>query len=213
MKRALMGFSVVLLAIVFVFRPGRAAEPSAKQARPKVIYITDFVLDMAQMGGQRPHLLRRPAMMQEDPEAKRHKLIEAMSNALTEDLRSKSFQARRLHPGNPQPHTGWLVRGRFLDADQGNRAVRSVVGFGAGSTDMRVEVSVFDLGRSSREPIAVFGAKSKSGRGPGAIVTKNPYVLAAKFVMSKRHPERDVQKTAKQIAGVLEKMAGEAGGH
>lgn len=72
------------------------------------------------------------------------------------------------------------------------------------------EVSVTDLGSGSREPFAVFGARSKSGRGPGAIVFRNPYVAAAKFVMSKRHPERDVKKTAGQIAKVLSKMVEES---
>jgi hypothetical protein len=38
---------------------------------------------------------------------------------------------------------------------------------------------------------------------PGAVVTMNPYVAAAKFVMEKNASERDIQKTADQIVGEM----------
>ena len=41
---------------------------------------------------------------------------------------------------------------------------------------------------------------------PGAVVTKNPYVAAVKFVMSKREPEREAKKVAKAIAGEVGKF-------
>ena len=35
---------------------------------------------------------------------------------------------------------------------------------------------------------------------PGAVLTKNPYVAAAKFVMSEREPEKEAKKVASSIA-------------
>jgi hypothetical protein len=95
------------------------------------------------------------------------------------------------------------VEGEFLEADEGNRLRRAAVGFGAGATNMQVEVAVIDLSSGSKDPFVVFGTDSQSGRGPGAVVFFNPYVAAAKFVLSKRAPEKDVSKTARQIADAL----------
>jgi hypothetical protein len=215
MKKAFIGFSIGAMVLLLVAQAGvlntdRAGAATAKPARPGEIYIADFVNDTLQTPSNRPHLLNRPRMMQEDPRIKEAKMIAAMSNALTEDLKSKSIAARRLFPGQPHPRAGWLVEGRFINADEGNRVARSVVGFGAGSTNMQVEVSVIDLASGNREPFAVFGATSKTGKMPGAVISKNPYVLAAKFVMSKRAPDRDVKKTARKIADVLVKLVADS---
>ncbi|MGC9193911.1 MAG: DUF4410 domain-containing protein [Syntrophobacteraceae bacterium] len=216
MKKALIFFSVALVLGFFAVsvcaqKSANAAEASVKPTKPDVIYVKDFVMDLPQMSSQqRPRLLNRRGSAQEDPAAKQAMFIEAMSTALTQDLMSKSIRARRFFTGDRLPDKGWLVEGKFIDADEGNRAARMMVGFGAGASNMQVQVSVTDLRSPNRRPFAVFGARSKSGMAPGAVVFMNPYVLAAKFVMSKRHPDRDVKKTAKQIAGVLEKMAAQS---
>ncbi len=216
MKKALIFLPVALFLAFFATsldaqKSADAAASSVKPTKPGVIYIKDFVLDLSQMSSQqRPRILNRRGMAQEDPEAKRAMFIESMSTNLAQDLNSKSIPARRFFTGDRLPNKGWLVEGKFIDANEGNRAARMMVGFGAGASNMQVQVSVIDLGSPDRRPFAVFGAKSGSGMAPGAVVFMNPYVLAAKFVMSKRHPDRDVKKTAKQIAGVLEKMVAQS---
>ena len=51
-------------------------------------------------------------------------------------------------------------------------------------------------------PVAGLPADQAPGRGqmPGAAVTMNPYVAAAKFVLGKQATERDVQAMGKEIA-------------
>ena len=44
---------------------------------------------------------------------------------------------------------------------------------------------------------------------PGAIVKLNPYVAAAKFVMSRNATERDVKQTASAIAKAIAQKAKE----
>ncbi len=213
MKKLSIGFSVVAIALLLVAQGSvqnraKAAETSVKPTRPGIIYVADFAINAEGVPGQRPRLLNRPRIMQqEDPAAKAAKLVATMAEALTDDLHGKSFHAVRLYPGDANPHKGWLVQGKFLEADQGSRIKRTMVGFGAGSTNMQVEVSITDLGRPDQGPFVVFGSQSKSGRGPGAVVFKNPYVAAAKFVLSKTAPDRDVKKVARKIAEVVEKLA------
>jgi hypothetical protein len=85
--------------------------------------------------------------------------------------------------------------------DEGNRITRAVIGFGRGATTMDVQVRLSDLaGSDPRAPFAVFGTVKDPGMLPGAIVTLNPYVVAAKFVLAKHATERDIRQTADQIA-------------
>ena len=94
----------------------------------------------------------------------------------------------------------WLVSGEFLEVDEGNRAVRATIGFGKGATAMDVAVSVSDLENRPNEPFMVFGTAKTAGKMPGAVVTMNPFVAAGKFVMEKNASDKDIKKTAEQIA-------------
>ncbi|MCE5335361.1 MAG: DUF4410 domain-containing protein [Desulfobacteraceae bacterium] len=182
-------------------QPGKAPLPPGS---PQAIYVTDFVLEIANIS-EDAKLVRRPKIRQDDPYAKSRKLIELLSTSLTKELQEKGLPASRLYQNANVPDKGWMVKGQFLEVDQGNRLRRTIVGFGAGATEMQIEVAVLDLAKNAREPFMVFGTEASSGKGPGAVVTMNPYVAAAKFVMSKKASEKDVKKTAKQIAGVLAK--------
>ncbi len=41
---------------------------------------------------------------------------------------------------------------------------------------------------------------------PGAVVMHNPYVAAAKFVMSKKQPDKEAKKIAQSIADAIAKF-------
>ena len=62
-------------------------------------------------------------------------------------------------------------------------------------------------------PMLRFSSSARKGSGvPGAVVTMNPYVAAAKFVMEKNASEKDVKKTAAQIAEEIVKYMPGGGG-
>ena len=62
--------------------------------------------------------------------------------------------------------------------------------------------------------LLVLGALSIVAAGcgtvPGAVITLNPYVAAARFVMSAKDLDRNVEKTAAQIAEEVARRLGEA---
>lgn len=212
MKKAAFGLAAAGLLVLILASTGNAQKqkkPPSSPGMPEVIYVTDFLIELGDITEQR-HLLRRPIRRQESPEAKAGKLVELLSTSLVTELRNKSVPVVRLYPGQTTPAKGWLVKGQFLEVDEGNRLQRTMVGFGAGATDMQIEVAVVDLASGSHEPFLVFGTDSKSGKGPGAVVMFNPYVAAAKFVLSKRASEKDVRKTARQISDVLVKYMTES---
>lgn len=210
MKRTLVsGMVSASLLFLAIITQGAAqtGDPVGKMhahpaGKPEVIYIRNFEIEASgisqggRLGGRLPRL-------QQNPEEEAHKLVEVLASALTEELQNRKVPARRLYPGEDMPHKGWLVKGEFLEVDEGNRLRRAAIGFGAGSTEMLAEMSIFDLYVNRYEPFLVSGTGSKSGGGPGALVMMNPYAAAAKFVLSKRASERDVKKIARQIADVI----------
>jgi hypothetical protein len=190
----------------------RTDETRQPVSPPKIIYVKDFDLgyDTAQQdpgGGGRPIVGRiLPRMSQrDDPAKKAGKLVELMSDSLVSGFSRQGIDARRLLPGMPLPEEGWLINGVFTEIDQGKRVIRATIGFGTGATNMEVNVSVSDLGGNPGAPFIIFGTEKDPGKMPGAVVSMNPYVAAAKFVMEKNASDKDVKKTANQIVAELVK--------
>jgi len=173
---------------------------------PRAVYIQDFDLGydgMPSQGGvlHRPGIGRvLPRLSQrDDPGQKAAKLVELMSSSLMEKFADKGVAARRVVTGAPLPGDGWLIRGVYTEIDEGSRIKRATIGFGSGATSMEVYVTVSDLAKNADAPFLVFGTEKDPGKMPGAVVTMNPYVAAAKFVMEKNASDKDVKKTAAQI--------------
>ncbi len=68
---------------------------------------------------------------------------------------------------------------------------------------MEVMVAVNDLAQHPEAPFIIFGTVTDPSRLPGAAVTLNPYVAAAKFVMQKNATAKDVKHTSQEIVKEL----------
>jgi len=181
---------------------------------PAVIYVRDFDLDYEHVHSsgilQRQGISRRlPAALKgDDPQQKAQKIVHKMTESLMTAFTAKGITTHQLNAGVPLPAEGWLVHGEFIEVDEGNRAVRATIGFGAGATAMDVSVFVSDLSGRPDEPFMIFGTTKTAGKMPGAVVTMNPFVAAGKFVMEKNASEKDVKKTAEQIAAQIIQQGG-----
>ena len=82
-----------------------------------------------------------------------------------------------------------------------------MVGFGAGSEEVKVQVEVYDLAKNPSTPFLVYGAGEEGRKGPGAVAFRNPYAAAARYVLSRRATEKDVVKLGNQIAADLVKIS------
>ncbi len=188
---------------------GEAATAAMPAAPAKRVYVQDFTIDV-EATEPRTGLLGRPRLFQqltgEDPAAHARRVVDGLATALVKDLDAAGVPAERLPAGRPLPSDGWLVRGVFTEIDTGKTLRRAVIGFGSGKTDMEVQVGVNDLAANPNESFLVFGTVTDPSRLPGGVVTKNPYVVAAKFVLEKGAPQRDVEHTAKAIADELVKF-------
>jgi hypothetical protein len=183
------------------------AQPKHVFTKDMTIYVRDFELDAQNVqvdkgvaGQVRPGIFERPSKReQQDPEAQAKKLVDTMSKSLVDDLHKAGYKAQRLRPGDPTPSLGALVSGVFTEVDEGNRMRRALIGFGTGSAKMDLYVTMSDLS-SPQKPLYNATQEDTSGKKPGAAITLNPYVAAAKFAMEKNAPEKTVKKTASQIS-------------
>lgn len=184
-------------------------------AMPGMVYVSDFAINVSEVkedrgilgrgGLLRGGLLERrgPLERDQDPAAVAASLVRQLAASIVEGLNSRSVPAVRVPEDQSVPGKGWLVRGQFLEVDEGNRLRRAVIGFGEGATDMQIQVEVFNLGSHPDTPFLTFGTQTGSGKKPGAVVTMNPYVAAAKFVLSKNATEEDVRHAGAEIAAEI----------
>jgi hypothetical protein len=182
--------------------------------RPVIVYIADFELDTAAIQSepgvlprpQLPHgplggvlLARRPGAPK-DPATRARELVDLMARSLAQDLNAAGTPARRLAPGEPPPPSGWLVRGVFTDVNEGNRLRRALIGFGQGQTELQLVIAIDDLKAGVPQPFYQLDTSADSGKAPGAAITLNPYMAAARFVMSGSDLDRNVRETAQKAA-------------
>ncbi len=181
--------------------------------RPAIVYVSDFDLDVGDIqsgsgvasvlaarplgGGILPHPF---GLLPQSKETTARKLVDLMATSLVKDLQADGFQAQRIQSDRPVPTNGWLLRGIFTQVDEGNRLRRAIIGFGAGKTDMQVETTLDDLSRGPPQPFYQVDTSAQSGKMPGAIVTMNPAIAAARFVLAGGDLDRNTRDTAAQIA-------------
>ncbi len=182
-------------------------------AAPQRMYVSDFKLD-AEATEPKKGLLDRPRFLrkltEDDPATRARKIVDEMAITLVRDLRDAGIAAERIADDAPMPREGWLIRGVFTEANSGDAPRRALIGFGAGKTDMEVQVGVCDLATDPQDAFIVFGTTSDPSRLPGGLVARNPYVIAAKFVLEKGAPGHDIKHTAQAIADEIIKARAQA---
>ena len=195
---------------------------TASPAPAAIVYVTDFELDahnvrsergilpppppLPGLGGMLPKLPGTPS----EPAARADELVGLMSRSLIKELEASGVTARRLGGREPLPTSGWLVRGVFTSVQEGNQLRRAVIGFGAGQTDVQVVVAIDDLATGAPKPLYSVETKADSGKLPGAAITLNPYVAAARLVIAGGDVERNVKQSAAQIARQTARYLAEA---
>ena len=192
-----------------------------KAKAPSLIYVHSFTIsqpaarpDDASSNG-RPHLLGALRGGEQNTLLGRHqdkekektlaKLPGILQKALIEDLSRSIAPATAADGERPSRRDGWVISGEFIDLEMGRRALEAGVGFGAGQGDVEVRVKVYVASDMSR-PFLTFDDKGASGHMPGAVLMRNPYGAAAKFILSKRDPEREAKKVAQAIAHEIGKF-------
>jgi hypothetical protein len=102
------------------------------------------------------------------------------------------------------PGDYWVMTGRFTRINQGSRALRSTIGFGAGGTKLDVSATMSDHSSGEAKPFVLIQTTGGSNAMPGAImgVIAWPMVLqGAQGLMA--GVTADARRTSKEIAAAL----------
>lgn len=202
-----------------VIRPAAQAPATASAqplTAPRVVYVEDFTLDpnivqtasdvpsqIMARGGVLERLRERPRLLRQtdstDPQTEARQAVNQLSESIVSGLTHAGVPAQRIAAGAPVPPDAWVLRGQVDRLSEGNRVQQAVVGFGAGEPHVEVSGTI----NASQGTILTFGDASRMHPMPGGIVTRNPYVIAAKFVLSRGATSRDVQQLGDNLASEI----------
>jgi hypothetical protein len=102
----------------------------------------------------------------------------AMALDLVQQLTKYVAPAEILPEGKALPHGNfWLVSGVYDRVNQGSRALRTIVGFGAGGTKMETRVQVVELVGKEQETFLSLITTGGSGMAPGAWAAFTPAMV------------------------------------
>lgn len=94
-----------------------------------------------------------------------------LSTDLATQIANVGLPAQPANQDTYVPSNAVLIMGRFIDINEGNRAERLVIGFGAGQSRIDTQVEVIAPSTGTYTPVLEFETHANSGDMPGAAVT------------------------------------------
>jgi len=110
------------------------------------------------------------SMASSKDETKARKLAASLSRQTVDNLNKRGIQARWAADTEAPPLNAIVLRGHFLMIEEGNRVARMVIGFGAGATELRVAVQVYQADEWGLRRIVQAEASAKGNKMPGMAV-------------------------------------------
>ncbi|HXK25426.1 MAG TPA: DUF4410 domain-containing protein [Myxococcota bacterium] len=148
-----------------------------------------------------------------------HDVAQALASKLVSKIQALGLPAE-IASGAPVADTGApvvTIDGQFLSINEGNRAERVVIGLGAGRSDVKTAVQVYEMFGGGQRLLDQFEIDAKSGRKPGAAETLGAGGLAGHLAVSAAvtaagtvgseafgdNVDADAERTAAKLANAL----------
>ena len=197
--------------------------------RPQLIIVHDFGVSPSAVALDTAIGARILEVVKGNPEANEQlKIGQEVAGVVTENLVNEisklgipTVQAAK---ATPVAGPSLSIEGQFVTVDQGNRLRRAVVGFGAGASEVRTMVQVFENTNDGRRLVEDFYTTVKSSRKPGfgpmagagavAGTAATSVAVSAGVGIATAHSqtvEGDAKNTADEIVKVLKKFFAEQG--
>jgi Domain of unknown function (DUF4410) len=153
------------------------------------------------------------------------KVADAIAHNLVTEIQDMGLSAQRGSAVPPGMEPALLITGQLVSIDEGNRAERVVIGFGAGRSDVRVHVQVYEVTHAGRELVDQIEVDGESGLTPGMAETMGAGAVAGHLLVSAAvsgglhvvsetmgaNVVADADRSAKGIAKQLAKLFGQEG--
>ncbi len=197
--------------------------------RPQRIVVHDFAVSPAAVSRDTAIGARLMELAKSTPEAEeRAKIGQAVARVVTESLVKEISQlgipAVAAVNAGPVAGPSLAIEGQFLTVEEGNRLRRMVVGFGAGASEVRALVQIYETTNDSRRLVEDFYTTVKSSRKPGMGPMVGAGAAAGRVVESaaasggvgilsehSQTVEGDAVRTAEAITKMLRKFFAEQG--
>lgn len=197
--------------------------------RPQLIIVHDFGVSPSAVALDTAIGSRILDAVKGNPEADEHlkigqEVARVVTNNLVVEITKLGIPAVEAAKATPVAGPSLSIEGQFVTVDQGNRLRRAVVGFGAGASEVRTLVQVFETTNDGRRLVEDFYATVKSSRKPGfgpmagagaaAGRAATSVAVSAGVGLATAHSqtvEGDAKNTADEIAKVLKKFFAEQG--
>ena len=154
--------------------------------RPARIIVYDFAATPADIPPQSAianRTGRRPKLQTPDQIALGRELGGRVAQRLVSDILKMGLPAERA--GGPPPQNGnIIILGGFLSLDEGSRAERVIIGFGAGANKIRTYVEGYQVTASGWKPIGSGEIVAGGGKTPGMILPTAIGIVTGEYVRS-----------------------------
>ena len=144
--------------------------------RPQTVLVYKFAVNMAEVQenqGIFQKAINAAESTTQDEQTR--EIAQDVWNRLADELVVRitglGLPAQRASRDTYVPSDAVVVAGHFVDIDEGNRAQRLVIGFGAGQSKVDTQMQVLAPSRSGYRTLLEFDTHADSGEMPGAAVT------------------------------------------
>jgi hypothetical protein len=143
----------------------------------------------------------------------RKDVADKLADYTVQNVSKHVVPASRVPSAAAAPKSGWLISGRFIRVNTGNRGLRMMVGLGSGGTKVETAVEVFDLASNRTKPFLHFTTTGGSNAMPGFITSGGPGVASTYALISGagQGVTDDAARTSRMITGTLSEYFGERG--
>jgi Domain of unknown function (DUF4410) len=111
-------------------------------------------------------------------------VADAIADKLVVEIQDMGLRAQRGSTVPAGTQNALLIKGQLVSIDEGNRTERVIVGLGAGRSDVRSQVQVYEVTPSGSRLIDTIEVDAKSGLTPGMAETMGVGGLAGHLVMA-----------------------------
>jgi hypothetical protein len=193
---------------------------------PSRVMVTDFAVQPENVSldqGVAARLTRAT-----DPQATPQTMMQAanvtqaaLTQTLVQRLVSYGLPATRLPTGVVPPNGVLLVQGQIVSIDQGNRTRRTLIGLGAGKSQISANAQLYYITTPAQPQFLVsFTGEADSGRAPGAAETMGAGAAADRLATSAAltagtHAAGEMRHTSDQANAdkLAEALARQIGGY
>jgi hypothetical protein len=199
---------------------------TARLPRPDLVVVHDFAVSPATVTLDRAVGAQIERALMSTPESQqRLQRAQEIARLLTQSLVEEIGQlgiptvAAEAAPGAPATGSTLSIEGQILTVDEGNRLRRTMIGLGAGASEVRNLVQVYETRAGQRQLVEDFYATALSSRKPGfgpmagagaaaGRAAETATVGAGVGLASEREQtvEADAKAAAKEIAKQLRKL-------